>query len=134
MAIKMKYGAEGEISKGGGGGGGLKLTALWTNPNPTSSFAAQTVPLSSGASEFTFLAVEHIFSASDPGHALSIFPVASLKDGNECAMYIGAWGTNRTGARRYTLPSETSVTFTATGYNGSTNNGYCIPQKIYGIK
>ena len=127
--IAMQYGS-GEGSRSNG----LTVTSLWTNSSPTSSFAAQTVNLSSSAGNYVMLAVYYEFSTSNTVRTMSIVPVASLKSGDEGMCIIAAWGANRTGVRRFTLASDTTVTFTACGYNGGTDNTYGVPVAIYGIR
>ena len=106
---------------------------LWTNPNPTASFAAQDVSLSTG---YDFIA---IFFSSDTasGHnsriKQALFPTSVASPG----FYIDfANGSDKyIGSRVGTYIASTGVlTFAPGYYNGSTNNGWCIPQCIYGIK
>lgn len=135
MAIAMRYGTAGDIAKGGGsGGGGMTADALWTNSAPTSSFGSQSVPLSAGASNYKFLGVYYLFSTSNPVRTTSLVPVADLQNGAEGMCIVVAWGVNRTGVRRFSLASDTSVSFTTCGYNGGTDNTYAVPVAIYGIK
>lgn len=101
---------------------------LWTNPSPTSDFAAQTLALDIS----TYDAVEISFKDSknnSPGVV-----VKCMKGGN--ALAIQNSGVDNGARWRYFLPKAdgTGITF-STGYNGSTsNNAYGIPYQIWGIK
>lgn len=129
MAIKMKYGSEGEISKGGGGGGGLKLTALWTNPNPTSSFAAQTISLDLAQYELILITF-HNFASTDAQYGL-LAQLCIVGDTNYL-QFTSA--TNNRNGRRLATITTTGVQFAACVYNDGTNNNYGIPYQIFGIK
>ena len=48
----------------GGGGGMLEETVLWTNPSPTSDFAAQTVTLSDSISNYDYIKFEYLMHKS----------------------------------------------------------------------
>ena len=111
----------------------LQKDLLWTNPNPTASFAAQDVTLSTG---YDFIV---IFFVSDTasGHSSRIksvmFPTGVANPG----FYVDfANGSDKyIGSRVGTFTASTGVLNVAQGYyNGSSNNAWCIPQCIYGIK
>lgn len=113
---------------GGGGGGGGAWTELWTNPNPTSNFAAQTVSLD--LSGWSFIAIVTSFSAShdyQTTHLVRVGDTSPLDTGNLfTTMYT---------AKRSASVSSNGVTF-STGYRNTTETtgtNYCIPLAVYGV-
>lgn len=124
MAVSMKYGA-------GDNAGGIprSIRLIWSNPSPTSSFAAQTISIDLSA--YSWFAVRAIFSISSPSNLpLAIFTVD--EDGKRIQSVAG--DTSRVGARyfKYSTTNKT-MTFNAGYYNGSTNNSSCVPLEIYGV-
>lgn len=112
----------------GGGGGGSSWTLLWTNPNPSSSFSAKTVPLD--LSNWHLIAV--LAKPQDSGSTTSVFLAAVGTDNILCCPNVG--GTQYFYKRNMTVAS-TGVTF-STGYRNTTSTtgtGYCIPAYIYGL-
>lgn len=101
---------------------------LWTNTSPTSSFAAQTVPID--LSDYSSIEIVWRWSTSDAGVFKQEF------DKNTSSMIYAI--ANRRTYRECTI-SDTGVQFT-TGYYGDYNAStttsayYAIPVKIYGIK
>ena len=115
-----------------------KKTLLWTNESPTSEFAAQTISLNLSGYD----AVEIIcrYSRTDDTSMRYICDV-----GNSASMYwfyYTATDRKYTGVRSRNVVSVSTagVTFdTCSGKAGNSttntsNNGYIIPVKIYGIK
>ena len=108
-------------------------TLLWTNPNPTSSFSAQTISLD--LSKYDMVEVVARQYMSDPYYFSSKTEVG--KSGKLfCYGYDDA---RELDARKYSV-STTGVSF-ETGYytpisasSGSTSAIHNIPYKIYGIK
>lgn len=106
--------------------GGMKMDLLWTNPSPTSDFAAQTVPLD--LSEYSMLII--------------VTEVTSLWAASYCFPKI----LNKAFALHFVTENNSNsriraVTFTSSGVefgngmnNGSTNNAEQKPKYIYGIK
>lgn len=132
MSVIMQYGAKGK--RPGNSGGAFSL--LWTNPSPTASFGAQEVTVGD-MSVFDCILIEYIFSTDTPDLNARTYPVAFLLANPKVhgTLQINAAGNNRVGARSFELTSATTVHFGVAGYNGTaTNNGYVIPQRIYGIK
>lgn len=104
---------------------------LWTNPNPTSSFAAQTVSLD--LSDYDEVEVD---IATYGTYASTTTESFKFKVG------VGGLpsGAANTIAWRYITPTTTGVEF-GTGYetrtygaNGTQDNTKMVPQRIYGIK
>lgn len=126
MPVAMKYGAGGGV---GGRSGSSFLTLLWTNPNPTSSFAAQTISINLNA--YSWFAVHAKFSNASPSDLpLAIFPV----DDNDKRIQSAAGGNNRVGSRTFHYDTENkTMTFDAANYNSAANNNSVIPLAIYGV-
>ena len=120
-----------------------KRKLLWTNANPTSEFAAQTLDSSNGIpdlSEYDAVEIVCRYSRTDDTRMRYICDV-----GGSASMYwfyYTATDGKYTGVRSRNVvsASTTGVTFNAcSGKPGNsttntTNNGYLIPIKIYGIK
>ena len=127
MAIKMQYGESAEAARLGGGG--IKLTSLWTNSAPTSSFAAQTVSLDLAQYKLILITF-HNFATSDAQYGL----LAQLCIVGEKNYLQFTSATNNRSGRRLATVSSTGVDFAACVYNNGTNNSYGIPYQIYGIQ
>lgn len=122
MAVAMKYG-----SGNGGRNTGVTMTLLWTNPDPTSSFAAQTVSVD--LSGYDAIEIVGTGGVQTP----RLFINKMLVDGNNWAMFSVS-GASSYYYNRHVDVLTTGLTF-STGYrNGTAGTGYCIPLKIYGIK
>ena len=111
--------------------GGMKIDLLWTNPSPTSAFAAQTVSL--GLSEYEWLLINSRRSDGYDQYVTYLIPVNGLTQIMSC----GQLNVNPTASMmRGVTATSIGCTFT-TGYasgNSSSNTGWLIPYKIYGIK
>lgn len=124
--VSMQFGKPGTASGGGSSGGGLSLTLLWENSSPSSNFGAQTISID--LSGYTLVLIEQDPFGNDTldvtiglvGTGLKLYALANTN-------------TNRNGARNLTITTS-GISFTACTYNGTTNNAYCKPLKIYGIK
>lgn len=105
------------------------MDLLWTNANPTGSFAAQTVSLD--LSSYRFVYIETIYNAADANNRYINY---NLCIKNTKVTLIGDQGEGGAIGRRSANISDTGITFT-TGYiNGSSNADACVPKNIYGIK
>ena len=123
----------------GGGGGKYTETSLWTNPSPSSDFAAQTITLSDDMDNYEYIKIKYCFSASyNTGNYLSdyIISVDELKK----SPYPEASGTARLNFslarmntsnvacyRKFYYASSTTVRF------GSTDTNALIPFEILGL-
>lgn len=127
MPVAMKYGAGGGV---GGRSGSSFRTPLWTNPNPTSSFAAQTISIDLNA--YDWFAIEARWStSSDLVIPLCIYNV----DESRHIISLSNDASNRTGGRQFTYSaSNRAISFEGGYYNGSSSNASVIPIAIYGIK
>lgn len=129
--VSMQFGKPGGAVQNAGGSSGITFDTLWTNPSPTSSFAAQDVDVD--LSNYTWFAVKYKYQTSYPHDCpLAVF---SVDEENKILM-VSNISTNRTGGRvlYYTISTK-KIHFNAAGYNGSaTSNITCVPIEIYGIK
>ena len=109
------------------GYGGITLTAVWTNLNPTSSFAHQTISVD--ISSYELLYIEYLVvnnSTTYVTHPL-------IKNGGQQRHEVGQRTTTALYVRDVT-PTDSSIEFTDCAQAGNTNNGYMIPYKIIGVK
>lgn len=123
------------------GGKKYSETSLWTNASPTSDFAAQTVTLSEGMSNFKYLAIEYKANKTLTETArvvVSVEDMAKLVSGNYVLqMRIGGTNSNNTASytRSFLKASDTSITFN-TAYASNTQataNSMAIPLEILGL-
>lgn len=121
---------------GGGGSSGGFWELLWTNPNPTSPFAAQTISLDLSNVQEVNLVIQHDLSASAEWHYTIPQMVSAGKQAFVAVQGVGGSGT--IGAiRRIFAVSATGVEFeVGQNKNGtsapSTDNSVGIPLQIYG--
>ena len=131
MAVAMRYGSNEFTRSGGasgGGSGGITMSLLWTNPSPTSSFAAQTVPID--LSGYDAIGIIPLFSTSVQYPA---FMQIYINTPSTVVLNTYASDSNRQGGRTVTISSN-GLQFSAGNYNGSATNSNIIPYKVYGIK
>lgn len=126
------------------GGGGMEATLLWTNPAPTSTFAAQTVSLD--LSDCQFVLIEY---SQDYGFVTStvMLPVPTITPSPGYAAYNSYMNLNWAGSqftifeRRCVITVagivfEDATEFSAynTAQTATTNNNLGVPKRIWGIK
>lgn len=103
---------------------------LWSNPNPTSQFAAQTVSLD--LSDY-----DEVEVVSKPYSSDTSYFASRVKVGNKGMIYsqTGYGSPVRIyGTQRNFTPTSTGVAFgDGLDFSASTNNAYCVPYQIYGI-
>ena len=127
----------------GGGGGGMDATLLWTNPAPTSAFAAQTVVLDLTA--YKFVLIEY---SQDYGFITStvMFPVPTITPSPGYSAYNVYMNLHWVSSQFTIFQRRCSITaagivfeeateFTAynTSLSTSTNNNLGVPKRIWGI-
>ena len=118
--------------------GGLNdrvMKLLWSNPSPTSSFAAQNINLSS--SDYDLLLVIFRPSKDDNRVDNNIITKGSGGMMSYGVGYNSSGAVTRSRALNYTSDTVLSaqVGYSATGTTGGTqNNDVCIPVAVYGIK
>lgn len=125
-----------------GGGNSLKETVLWTNSNPGTQFAAQTVTLSHSLLDFDYIKIKYraVYDNADYGAAeiMSITDFMSLENtARRCSgMGISVMIGTIQYSRRAKASGNNGVYFTgaiAINQSGS-NNGLGVPEEIYGMK
>ena len=104
---------------------------LWTNPSPSSSFAAQTVSLDlSDYDEIEVICRPYATEAS--------YFTSRVKVGNNGMIYSQTGYGNPVriyGTQRNFTPTSTGVAFgDGLDFSASVSNVYCVPYQIYGIK
>ena len=131
------------LRKKGGKAPQYTETSLWTNPSPSADFAAQTVSLSEGMSNFKYLAVKFkaLKGQTDSDAIRTVVSVEDLgKIGTTASVpNVRLGGTNSAGTASYSRSfykaSDTTITFNAAlGHNTqATANSVAIPLEILGI-
>lgn len=106
---------------------GSKMELLWTNPSPSSNFAAQTVSLDLSSYDAVFL---KCYTTTDtPRYFTCLFMV----DGNIWTMYaVGGAASNR--YNRLVTVSDTGLVFAGGYSNGTAGSAHAIPIEVYGVK
>ena len=124
--VSMQFGKPGGVVQNGGfGEQGNQYVLLWENPEPTSNFAAQTIPLD--LSKYpAALIVARIATNSDATGSFFGFI------GEEPTITIKGATSNTIYGRR-TVISETGVEFLQGYAGGTAGAGNAIPIKIYGV-
>lgn len=137
-----------------GGGGSMSETVLWTNPNPTSSFASQSISLVQSLSNFEYLkfvckARNTITDGStDATFMVNVEAFKKMVGGTSSSVYdtiynfaVGAalehsGSTNYALVRRFVYTNDTTIEALGTNAIGTShaNNAYVIPLQIIGIK
>lgn len=113
---------------------GLKL--LWTNPNPTSSFVSQTVPLALSQYELFLVTVMEQNTSDGNYRELSFLAfknVVSVLQG----VFVGGYGPGADTRPFQILENGVNFSDARQSYNNQNNkvlNSVLIPHQIYGIK
>ena len=109
---------------------------LWTNPDPSANFGAQTVTPDFGGfftSSFDYILFEFYYRKS--GQYLQSMLVRADYDG-DIALRVLTMGSKSGGRNAHFVHNaETGdqIAFEAASFDGSANQEYCIPYKISGI-
>lgn len=118
----------------------LTATGLWANPNPTSSFAGQSVTLFEDVDNFAYIKVNFRWSTSDDTSRSVIFPTSTLKAAyNYSTGAIGMKGSSsgNTRCRGLYLTDDTHLYFGGCYQNTSASqsaaNTYVIPTFVSGL-
>lgn len=126
--VSMQFGKPGAVVQNGTSSGGNDWVLLWTNPNPTSNFAAQTIPID--LSKYSFLLI--CYNQTPTGARWG--SVFQPKDGAQYFVTIGIDSTsNNYYYKRAAAATDTGITFTNGFQNTTSGAGYAIPKYIYGI-
>ena len=103
-------------------------TVLWTNPNPTSSFATQTITLSSN--DYDFYEVYCAYSYQTTQYANSY---KSYKN-KGMILWMTGYSTNTSVRRKIDWTDSTHLLVSSGMSANSTNDAYLIPLYIIGYK
>lgn len=124
--ISMRYGSSGYMNQNG-----LRMDLLWTNDDPSSNFSSQTVVIDLAG--YTHYMVVPIFSKTNQNTSPPV--LSAVEDGAVLGLVCGSGTTNNVGSRTcYYDSSVPGIVFAGANYGGSSNNAYCIPMFIYGIR
>jgi len=104
--------------------GGVKMDLLWTNPAPTSNFAAQTVSLD--LSEYDLLLIAISYGLSMDSLSYNIMPIGQTANLNVIKLEAQA--------SRFVTATTSGVTFQGGYVNNTASTSAGIPCYIYGIK
>lgn len=99
---------------------------LWTNDNPTTNFAAQTLSLDLSNYNYVIVVTRTSTSEDYKNRASTIIPIGGT-------VYTGV-GVSEDRAMRYAKASSSGIEFSDAHYGLQDNNTYAIPYKIYGVK
>ena len=104
-------------------------TLLWTNPNPNSAFAAQTVNLDLSEYNSFVFKVRQTYSNSS-----NYFYEVLTKGKVTLAVPFGSSYPNDSSARLLTIDDSKIVFASAISTGANTSTNWCIPIEIYGLK
>ena len=113
-----------------------QLTTLWTNPNPASSFAAQTVTLSQSKKDFKIVRICFYTNCGSSFATDAYLCSVDLPEGTMSNPLFGVDPNyNSAHAYRYVqIRSDTTIYFGGAYYNnGTANDTMCVPCKIVGV-
>lgn len=132
--------AVGWVTPSGGGGGGSQIDLLWTNPNPTGNFAAQTLS-NIPWQNYKFLLIDHYTAGN--GNVAEHYETSVISTANPS---VWSWITcirEVPFGRGVKFPASNQVQFGSQTYY-STYNGadatifddwpFIVPTKIWGLK
>lgn len=127
-------------TKGGGGGAQYTETSLWTNQNPTSDFAAQTITLSDGMSNYKYLAIAfkaHKTSTDAVRTIISVEDLGKLESSinKPLIRFAGTNSTPTSVSRQFLKVSDTTISIGGGYYTNTSgsSNSYAIPTEILGL-
>ncbi len=107
------------------------MTLLWENASPTSEFAAQTVTLNSDLSNYDAVLLLYRITTSKTW----VMPLFLITDEpGYCAVHITYNATRRVTANNGNQLTCYDASVAKTYGSPATDNSYCIPYKIYGVK
>ena len=105
---------------------GAKL--LWTNPNPGSKFSGQTIPLD--LTNYDGVIIE--FNVANSVNSLLTRAYIKKSDGSQYLSAGGLYNPSNAKSRGRTVSVSNTGIVLGNGYTDATDNGACIPIKIYG--
>ncbi len=108
--------------------GGVKMDLLWTNPNPTSSFSAQTISLDLSEYQLVFVVCKGDTTGTNYTTALAEFNTLTQIGTINGYTRFRAFTATATGVQFGGGYKQTSYS------NDGSDNSATIPYHIYGIK
>ena len=136
--LSLENGTLKVTSGGGGGDGGLNVTqeVLWTNPNSSPQFTAQTVNLSDNPFNYDYIEVYYQNGYLRENKYYKGYEVKTFKP---LQNFLGVLDTlvlneEQLVSRQIYNFTENSVTFSNCENKGYTWNDWMVPMKIIGIK
>lgn len=140
-AVSSVNGANGTVVLGADDVGAMsKLTLLWTNASPTSSFDAQTVPLTLTGYAAVIVEFKGDYQSETDGNRAKAYSVAFVDSDIAYGGILPETRSSRLSLRyRMTTATSSGVTFQTGSYNASavaagTSTQIAIPLRIWGIK
>ena len=113
-----------------------KLKLLWTNPNPTSSFVSQTVPLDLSQYELFLVTVMDTNDSDGTYRELSFLAFKNVLSTMQ-SVFVGGYGPGVNNRPFQILENGVNFSDARRSYNNQNYkvfNSTLIPHKIYGIK
>lgn len=116
----------------GGGAGTEKPTLLWTNPNPNSDFAPQTISINLTDYEWIIISIKN--QKSSPQYVTTC-AIPKITDDQVIGGPSGQTGSNYAYSRVINM-NNNGITFkiARSNYAGASGNTTAIPLEIYGLK
>ena len=114
--------------------GSSKLEVLWTNPNPSVNFAAQTITVD--LSKYKYCVIDgKINSGTNVDFNSPSIDSGSIISPIQSGTTFSRWLVTGTTGRVVSIVSTTGVTFGTGNYmrTGDTSSDYFIPLHIYGL-
>ena len=108
---------------------GLSMKLLWTNPDPTATFSAQSVLLDLSGYDAVLIKTLNDRASNTPQYHSELVFV-----GDSSVCYSSNASTTGYTYKRQADVSASGVDFGGGFRNTSAGSGYAIPQKIYGVK
>lgn len=102
------------------------LSVLWSNPSPSSTFAAQSIVLSDAVKNYTFLIIECGRATTNLSKIAGIFVVGYTS--KQCLVFDEHW------YRYVTKINGTNMTFGDSYDDSSSDNNKIVPTRVYGVK
>lgn len=102
------------------------LSVLWSNPSPSSTFAAQSIVLSDEVKNYTFLIIECGRATTNLSKIAGIFVVGYTS--KQCLVFDEHW------YRYVTKINGTNMTFGDSYDDSSSDNNKIVPTHVYGVK
>lgn len=113
-----------------------KEVLLWTNPNPTSVFSAQTLDVD--LSQYDYVKIIYNETSITNKDGISYFKILDIPTSLTTHHQYGICDSGGSSAidiyGRCIWNNNGKIAFSDAKYGGNVTNTYCIPKRIYGIK